>query len=85
MGFTPVACDKDGIDTSPPTDSGDLGEPEYGAPVTDPIGDDDPVDSGQDGVDSGDEPEPIAEPEYGVPVSDDINEPEYGVPDSGSF
>lgn len=82
MGFAPVACDKGGPDTAPPSDSGGLGEPEYGAPATDPIGTDDPADPGQD---TGPGDEPMAEPEYGVPISDDVAEPEYGVPDTGSF
>ena len=83
MGFTPIACDKDGPDTSPPADSGGLAEPEYGAPMTDPVDDEDP------GQDSGDqdpgmepEPDPGFEPEYGVPISDDVAAPMYGVPES---
>lgn len=78
MGLTPMACEKDGPGTSPPEDSGQIGEPEYGVPVSD----------GQDPTDPN---EDFGEPEYGVPVSDDPDAPadphddpdfaaEYGVP-----
>ncbi|MFN3183818.1 MAG: hypothetical protein ACE37F_17585, partial [Nannocystaceae bacterium] len=80
MGLSPLACEKDGPDTTPPADSGGLAEPEYGAPMTDPPGGDDEPDA-----DSGfaePEPDPGYEPEYGVPISDDVAEPMYGVAES---
>ncbi len=82
MGFTPIACDKDGPDSSPPADSGGLAEPEYGAPMTDPVDEPDPGQDSGDQDTSTDEPDPGYEPEYGVPITDDVAAPMYGVPDS---
>lgn len=75
MGFTPIACEKDGPDTSPPSDSGGLAEPEYGVPATDP-------NDAEPGQDPGDQDLQPDEPEYGVPATDDVAQPMYGVPDS---
>ena len=60
MGLTPMACEKDGPGTSPPEDSGQIGEPEYGVPVSDDP--DAPADPHDD---------PDFAAEYGVPVTDD--------------
>ncbi len=94
LGLSPVACDKEAPQPSPPSDSGGVAEPEYGVPVTggqdagptDP--DQDPDFAAEYGVPATDDPEPPPqddpgfEPEYGVPISDDTMQPMYGVPDS---
>ncbi len=97
LGLSPLACEKDGPQPAPPSDSGGVAEPEYGAPATnDPADSYDPADPADPAdpdapADPHDAPhdaphdDPHDDPDNGVPVTDDDGptmQPMYGVPDS---
>lgn len=86
LGLSPMACEKDGPEPTPPSDSGGVPEPEYGVPDTSGQEPDAPTEP--DGQDPDVPADPHGDPdfaaEYGVPVTDDDVPvaPMYGVPQS---